>query len=380
MAIGSPGLTPAASSPPRLTRVSMLTSWDERCGIAEYSRGLVAALTPDVEVEVVPASFRPGSQSVYAAMGAAMNVGQVAHAQHSYAFWGGMRPRRGGFLDVLRAVRVPLAVTVHEVDQQASGAYGLPPFLEVNYKRWFNRRNLVVPRIGAWIVHTEPLREALCGLGAPADRVHVLPMPIPARREPLPPPEEARRRLGLAGRRVLTILGFLARRKGYQVAIESLARLETDYHLLCAGGEHSADGSATADWIRGLAASAGVADRVQITGYLEEDRMPEIMAASHLILAPFTSMSGSASLHLAIGYGKAVIASDLEPNCDLPCIARFQAGDPEALAETIQQLWEHPEARERLEGRAVEFAVGRGYPALAARTLEIYRDLLKAAP
>ena len=39
-------------------RVSMLTSWNERCGIAEYSRHLVRALRERVEVDV---AFGDGS-------------------------------------------------------------------------------------------------------------------------------------------------------------------------------------------------------------------------------------------------------------------------------------------------------------------------------
>src|SRR5262249_61933350 len=96
-----------------LACVSMVTSWEERCGIAEYSKGLVAALEPSVAVKVVPATFRPSPAAVYTAMGRALNVGQVAHVQHSYAFWGGVRPRWGGFPNLLRAVRLPLVVTGH---------------------------------------------------------------------------------------------------------------------------------------------------------------------------------------------------------------------------------------------------------------------------
>src|SRR5436309_2703203 len=111
---------------PPLSRISMLTSWEERCGIAEYSKGLVEALRASVEVDVVPTSFRPTSRAVSAKMGQALNGAQVAHVQHSYAFFGGMRPRLAGFPDLLAAVRVPLVVTVHELDLRATGAYHLP--------------------------------------------------------------------------------------------------------------------------------------------------------------------------------------------------------------------------------------------------------------
>src|SRR5438105_1873850 len=107
-------------------RVSLLSSWNDRCGIAEYSRHLAAALRarPEVEdVEVVPATFRASPKAVYAAMGQALNAGEVAHVQHSYAFFGGMHPLRSGWGALASAVRRPLLLTVHELDQRAAGIY-----------------------------------------------------------------------------------------------------------------------------------------------------------------------------------------------------------------------------------------------------------------
>jgi glycosyltransferase involved in cell wall biosynthesis len=360
----------------------MLTSWDERCGIAEYSKGLVEALLASVAVEVVPASFKPAPRAVYAKMGQALNGSEVAHVQHSYAFFGGMRPRLAGFPDLLAAIRVPLVVTVHELDRRATGAYHLPGPVELAYKRWFNRHNLLSPRIGAWIVHAEPLAEALRALGVPADRVRLLPMPVPEQvpsgHGPLPDAEAARAALGLGGRRVLTILGFLARRKGYDVAIEALSRLGPEYALVCAGDEHAADATGTAAWIRDLAQRAGVGERVIITGFVPGAEIPTIMAASDLILAPFTEMSGSASLHLALGYRKPIIASDLPANRALDCVALFPTGNAAALADAIERLMADGSARVDLQARAAAYAHERGYAALAAATIKIYTELREA--
>src|SRR5437868_1309961 len=112
-------------------RAGLLTSWDERCGIAEYSRELVAELRRRVEVDVVPATFKRSPRHVYAAMGQALNSGDVAHVQHSYAFFGGMHPLRCGWPALARAVRRPLVLTVHELDLRPTGAYRLPPGLEL---------------------------------------------------------------------------------------------------------------------------------------------------------------------------------------------------------------------------------------------------------
>jgi len=134
-------------------------------------------------------------------------------------------------------------------------------------------------------------------LGVPKASVETLPMPVPAAL-PTPPRAEAKAALGLGGQRVLTIFGFLARRKGYDVALDALARLPEDVVLLAAGGVHGADQTAPDAELRARAERLGVGHRFQITGYLSEADVPMVMGATDLFLAPFREMSGSASLAL----------------------------------------------------------------------------------
>ena len=226
-------------------RVGMLTSTEERCGIAEYSRHLVAALREHARIDVIPTTFDRVDPSVYAAMGRAVNVGDVAHIQHSYAFFGGMHPVRNGWRQVINQVTRPLVVTVHEIDQRATGALRMPAALEVALKRRINRESFNHPAIDHWIVHALTLKESLLSLGVPSARITCRPLPIetpPAGRvDPTPMIET----LGIANRPTLVILGFLAERKGYDVALEALKLLPSEWMLIAAGGEHLADRTGT---------------------------------------------------------------------------------------------------------------------------------------
>src|SRR5205823_6396475 len=132
-----------------------------RCGIAEYSRRLVAALRSRTQVEVVPATFLPSPKHVYAAMGRALSAGDAAHVQHSYAFFGGMHPLRSGWRALADAVTRPVLVTVHELDARPSGAYHLPAPVEAEYKRRFNRATFTHPALRRWMVHAAELRDGL---------------------------------------------------------------------------------------------------------------------------------------------------------------------------------------------------------------------------
>jgi glycosyltransferase involved in cell wall biosynthesis len=356
--------------------VHFLTSWQERCGIAEYSRRLLAALPADVEPEVVPTSLTGCDRETYARLGKALNPGGLTHIQHSYVFFGGMHPLRSGWRSFARHLRCPTVVTVHELDLQATGAYGLPGGVEVFYKRVFNRQVFRHPAIRRWIVHSGDLRHGLVGLGVPETRILYRPMPVPEPPDQPVDPEPLRRELGLEGKRVLVILGYLARRKGYDLALQALQHLSPEVVVLAAGGEHAADATGTADRLMAEARAAGVANRFQVTGYLSEVQLEQAVGLADLVLAPFREMSGSSSLSFALARGKPVVASDLPENRALgSCVRLFSAGHPGALAAAVADLLAEPEARTVLAREAVEYARRHSYAALAAETAEVYREL-----
>lgn len=357
--------------------VSFLTSWGERCGIAEYSRLLVEALRPAVEVDVVPASFNACPKSVYRAMGVALNGGAVAHVQHSYAFFGGMHPWRSGWSALVNAVRRPLVLTVHELDLRATGAYHLPPALEVAYKRRFNRSVFLHPAVRHWYTHSEALRDALIELGAPGERVTYRPIPMALPTQPPPDPAPLRQQFRLEGKKVVVILGFLARRKGYDVALQALRNLPTNVVLVAAGGEHAADRSGTEAWLRAEAERAGVADRLCVTGYLDERTLEQATALADVVAAPFTEMSASASLSYALARGKAVVASALGENRQLDCVRLAPPGEPDALAQALREVLEQPRLRLDLETRALDYACRHSYTALGEETRRRYDQLLE---
>lgn len=356
-------------------RLALVTSWNERCGIADYSGRLAAALEQHLPVEIVQVPLLAGPRPVYQAMARALEIGDVAHVQHSYAFFGGLHPLRSRWSAFAGAVRRPLIVTVHELDLAARGVRGLPAPLELAWKRWFNRSVFAHPAIRRWTVHAGEYVEALTGLGVPRERVTYYSMPVPE--PPARPGDGAafQRRLGLERRRVLVIPGFLTRRKGYEVALEALRLLPEQYVLVAAGGEHGADRSGTRAWLLGEAERLGVVGRFRITDYLSEPELEAATAAADLVLAPFREMSASASLNHALARGKAVVASDLPENRRLPCVRLVPVGDAEKLARAIQETCETAVERTRLERAAREYAARHGFAALAEQLLELYRAL-----
>jgi glycosyltransferase involved in cell wall biosynthesis len=352
----------------------MLTSWEERCGIAEYSRLLVDELRKRVSLEVTPASFQTAGPEVYAAMGRALSGADVVHIQHSYAFFGGMHPLKSRWSSLARALTRPTIVTVHELDQRATGAYHLPSTLETTYKRRFNQAVFLRPPVRSWWTHSREISDALVELGAPPSHVHYRPMPLAI------PERQASgvdfiRREGLIGKRLLVIPGFLSRRKGYEVALAALRELPTEYVLVAAGGKHAADHTGTEEWLKREAAQMSIGNRFRITGFLSEGRLAEAIAAAHLVLAPFREMAGSASIAYSLARGAAVIASDLPENQTLSCVRLVPAGDPTALAQAVRELAGAPAARAELSRSALEYARRHSYSSLAEEFVRHYAEL-----
>ncbi|MDW8368549.1 MAG: glycosyltransferase, partial [Abditibacteriales bacterium] len=283
----------------------MLTTWRIACGIAHYAERLVNELRSQVNVEVVAVEprLRSGADTLrhyaadaryYRRLGEQLNRGDVAHIQHQYVFFGGVAPHRAKFAHVLSAVRVPVVLTVHEVDE-GSG-----------FKAWLvqrlNRRSFLHPHVRHLIVHSASLAASLRRVGVPSEHISVLPMPIPSMRGH----EFSRykQQLGWENKTVLTLFGFIVARKGYEVALRALRELPKEFVLLIAGGKHFADRTGYVEALQADVHRLGLEERVHITGYLQEEELRDAMSATDIALAPFHAMSASASVAELLGYGK----------------------------------------------------------------------------
>ena len=352
-------------------KITFATTWDSKCGVAAYSRSLVAELEKHAAIEVV--SLDPGAAVSPAWVAARLNSGEVAHIQHQYPFFGGMAFHRNWFRRVLEKLNVPLVVTVHELDLGESDSWPMRA-----YKQWFNRRLFGAVEIDRIIVHTAEYRDKLADLGVEPADIRVVPMGVPEVAQPDVSSDAAKATLGLTGKKVVTIFGFVVRRKGYEVALEALRHWPEDVVLLIAGGPHPDDRTGFFDELKGRLAAEDLSGRAIVTGYLPESRVPLVMAATDVIAAPFTAISSSWSIMHSMAYGNPVVASDLpatrEINERLPCLLLFNVGDPLDLAAKINQLLEDERKRADAMAAVHSYAETWSVARSAADTLAIYED------
>lgn len=355
-------------------KVTFASTWDSQCGIATYSQSLAAELEKHVSIERL--SLDAGAISTHARLAAQLNLGDVAHIQHQYPFFGGMALHRNWFRQVVSRIRVPLIVTVHELDL---GDSDLRPIR--SYKRWFNRHLFCPHEIYRLVVHSSEYQDKLSKLGIPKHEIRVIPEGVPYVQQPDILSEEAKSALGFPGKRVVTIFGFVVKRKGYEVALEALRHWPEDVVLLIAGGPHPGDRTGFFDRLKKRISREGLSERVSVTGYLPEKQLQTAMAATDVILAPFTSMSNSGSILRSMAYRKPIVASDLswthEINERRPCLSLFKVGDSIGLTEKVAELLEFEnrlsEAASAVRSYAEFWNVGRA----ATEMVSLYKELLQ---
>jgi glycosyltransferase involved in cell wall biosynthesis len=195
-------------------------------------------------------------------------------------------------------------------------------------------------------------------------------------RPALPDRRAAKAELGLAGRPVITLQGFMTRRKGHRLVLEALRALPPEVVAIFAGspiGGREARGEELAQYAEEL----GVADRVRFTGYVPDAQLTTILAATDVALCPFREMSASGSVSTWISTGRPIVTSGLpqfrEYDALSPGAMRIvEPLTPEALAERIRQTL--------AEAPLVDPAVQRLAGLLAApRTLARYLDVYRSA-
>lgn len=174
-------------------------------------------------------------------------------------------------------------------------------------------------------------------------------------RGPQPSVSQARLKLGLGDRRVLTLLGFVYPGKGHELVVECLPRLRDDVVVVFAGGTLTPAQDALKQRLVARAAALGASSKLRVTDYLDESKgeVEPYLAATDLALAPFRAPSASSTLSTWLAVGKPILAFDSplmrEYHAMAPgAIALFGTWKPESLCEAIERFF----ASDRASGDA----------------------------
>ena len=378
-------------------RLAFCTVWNaERDGVCDYSENLIPHLIgAGADVEILPLGPYIGERSYYLDLAQRASASDVCHVQFNYVHFNGGMPHRNRFLDFADHVKIPIVMTVHEVrlkrDRMEVGHTAAARFMHNSslwlLDRWSRRMHRKIYAAPAAItVHTCGHKQEIRDLVEDPKKVSLIHHGIPGQAESYGGMETSRAklRLGLEGKTVLTTFGFVNQRKGYESALAALAGLPEEVVFLIAGGMMTGNAREAAYYESLLSTISGMGldDRVKITGYLTPDSVPEVMAASDICLAPFSSRAASGALSTCIAYRKPIVASDIpvnrEINDRLPCLELFRHGDSRDLSEKVMGLLENPDKTGHLTRAAGHYAERFGFDRVAEELMKLYGSVCKA--
>ena len=362
-------------------------------GIASYSRMLWPAVADAARTEghfklLSNIQTAPGARAD--AIAAARDLQpDLVHVQHEYGLFGGTNPFLDGLPRWMRRLRdaVPtgtrIVATAHNVlpdghrfETHGQGWRGpLYKVANATLLPWLRRRW----RDGTWglfdgvIVHSALQAAWLQGSGLPL--VTTIPIVVPEI-----PSQLGGRPLTPVPR--ITVFGYFCPEKGQDVVIEALRHVTTPVRLRLAGGVGHPMNNAYFERCLQRIAEYALCDRVEVTGFVPEEDISRLYQESDLVVAPFRTTSGSASLVQALARGATVLASDLPLNREINdrvpgTLAFFASEDPLDCARQIESLLADADRRRRLGQQALLYAANHSPSVIAREHLGFYRQVIE---
>lgn len=247
--------------------------------------------------------------------------------------------------------------------------------------RWLLYR-VVLPRADHVFAQSDVMVADLCRKGLSPDRISAVPMGVDTEAMP----ELLLRRVDreVDAVPVFAYLGTLNRIRKPEIMLEGLALLRArgvDARLLLVG---DAEEAADRQWLRDCMARLGIAEHVELTGWLPGDEGWQRCASAVAGLSPFprTELLESASPTKLVEYfnlGLPVIAND-QP--DQAFLLRAAGGEcapltPQGFADAMQDMLARPAHHAKIAraGQALVRAT-RSYAALAQQVATVLRNCL----
>ena len=119
-----------------------------------------------------------------------------------------------------------------------------------------------------------------------------------------------------------------------------------------------------------------------VTRFVTEAEQAAVLARADVVVLPYEATERydfSGVLASALGYGKAIVASDVGGFAEVGAVSLVPPGDAAALRSALSGLLTDPRAREELSLAASRAAAGPySWDAVALRTLELYETIRRA--
>ncbi|MCS6829304.1 MAG: glycosyltransferase family 4 protein [Armatimonadota bacterium] len=296
--------------------------------------------------------------------------------QHEYGLFGGEMGEE--VLRFVRALQVPLFVTLHTVEPQPSDIM----------RRILHE--LVTHAQGVMVMSHAATRLLKQVYRLPAHHVRMIPHGAPE--VPFTSTDIAKNKLGLQGRKVISTFGLISRGKGIEDVIAAMQGVVQEYPdalYLVLGQTHPNvrvyEGESYRESLEALVEQLGLQNNVRfVNSYLTQETLLRYLAATDIYITPYPhpGQISSGTLTYALACGCAVVSTPYLYAQELLADGRGELvpfRNPQAIAQTLKKLLGDDSYRERLRYRAYYYSrhmtwssVGAQFSQWLARAAPVY--------
>jgi glycosyltransferase involved in cell wall biosynthesis len=154
----------------------------------------------------------------------------------------------------------------------------------------------------------------------------------------------------------------------------AVAERVPEAQLVVAGGDHPK----TPGYVASVAENYRDNPRIVFTGYVAEDRIPELFQTATVAVMPYSSAAGSSGVaHLAAAYGLPIISADITDFREMAdnenlAIAFYETGNMQSLAEQLIDLLHSPERQRQMAEQNFSAAMRMTMPQIVRQYLRAF--------
>ncbi|MEO8463946.1 MAG: glycosyltransferase [Gammaproteobacteria bacterium] len=368
-----------------------------RCGIATFTADLATAVAANHRrvLPMVLAVTDPAGQYQYpseikfeirqnvkadygrAAEFVNYSLVRLVSVQHEYGIFGG---DDGGYiLDFIRALRVPVIVTLHTVLKRPS-----PNQAAIVEKMFAQCARL--------IVMSEVARDLLASsYGVRGPKVVIIPHGIPVM-DRHADQQALKAKFGVRDRRLLLTFGLLSANKGIETVIRALPTVVSQFPDLVyfvVGATHPVvlrrEGEAYRTMLEREAEELGVREHLAFRGqFVTSEELRQYLQAADIFVSPYLNEAQvtSGALSYAMGAGAAVVSTPYWHAQELLARERgclFPFKDHAALSRVLLDLLSSPTKLHKVREAAFTFAHSMAWPRIGDAYFNLIQATLGAA-
>jgi glycosyltransferase involved in cell wall biosynthesis len=157
-------------------------------------------------------------------------------------------------------------------------------------------------------------------------------------------------------------------------AFEAVWKVYPEAKLIIAGGDHPT----TPGYVESVAARVRGNPRIEFTGYVPEEQIPDLFRKSTVLVMPYSSATGSSGVaHLACEYGVPIISADIKDFREMAddeqlAIEFYETGSPQSLATRLVTLLRSPERQREMAEQNFSAALRMTMPQIVRHYLRSF--------